>query len=340
MAAAGFFDAIERELARCVVEDDRVLVIGEDAHMYHRELYARFGSDRVVSAPISEAAFVGAAAGAAMAGLRPVVDVMLVDFIGVAMDAVLNEASKVQAFSGRRWTCPLVIRTACGGGYGDAGQHEQTLWGMLAGIPGLSVVAPSTSADAAGLMRTAIEHEGPVVYLEHKLLSEFWLDNMGRGGRDTVDFDVPLTATIVDAAHGASAVPLGSAAVRRRGEDVTIVSAAVGVHRALEAAERLAPDIACEVIDLRSIRPLDVETVTESVARTGRLLVVDEDYRDFGLSGELAAVALEAGLAPSYARVCTDGVIPYARDLENAALPNAARIEDAVRGLVRPESGD
>ncbi len=338
MAATGFFSAIERELAGCMAADERIVVIGEDAHMFHAELYARFGSDRVMAAPISEAAFVGAGAAAAMAGLRPVVDVMLVDFIAVAMDAVWNEASKAEAFSGGRWTCPLVIRTACGGGYGDAGQHEQTLWGMLAGIPGLSVVAPSTPADAAGLMRTAIEHDGPVIYLEHKLLSEFWLDNMGRGGRSTVEFDAPASAT-TGAPRSTEPVPLGSAAVRRRGDDVTIVSAAVGVHRALEAAEQLAPDVSCEVIDLRSIRPLDVETVTESVTRTDRLLVVDEDYRDFGLSGELAAIALEAGLTPAYARVCTNGVIPYARALEDAALPNVARIEEAVRELMERRGG-
>jgi pyruvate dehydrogenase E1 component beta subunit len=273
-----------------------------------------------------------------MAGLRPVVDVMLVDFIAVAMDAVLNEATKIEAFSGGRWTCPLVIRSACGGGYGDAGQHEQTLWGMLAGIPGLAVVAPSTAADAAGLMRAAIEHDGPVVYLEHKLLSEHWLENMGRGNRDTVEFDVPEAAT-AGAPRGAQPVPLGSAVVRRSGDDVTIVSAAVGVHRAIEAAGRLSPDVSCEVIDLRSIRPLDAQTVVESVGRTGRLLVVDEDYRDFGLSGELAAIALEAGLTPAYARVCTDDVIPYARPLEDAVLPSVPRIEQSVRELVGRAGG-
>jgi pyruvate dehydrogenase E1 component beta subunit len=283
-----------------------------------------------VSAPISEASFVGAAAAASMAGLRPVVDVMLVDFIAVAMDAVLNEASKVEAFSGGRWSCPFVMRAACGGGYGDGGQHGQTLWGMLAGIPGLAVVAPSTAGDAAGLMRSAIEHGGPVVFLEHKLLSQFWLDNMGRGGRATVGFDVPNRLPIDDRKQG-EVVPIGSASVRRTGDDVTLVSAAVGVHRCLEAAERLSPDISCEVIDLRSIRPLDAQAITGSVSRTGRLVVVDEDYKEFGLSGEVAAVTLEAGLAPAFARVCTECVIPYARGLEDSTLPGVAGIEDAVR---------
>jgi pyruvate dehydrogenase E1 component beta subunit len=330
MSEKDLFGAIEATLASCMAEDERIVVIGEDAHMFHAELYARFGAERVVNAPISEASFVGAAAAASMAGLRPVVDVMLVDFVAVAMDAVLNEASKVEAFSGGQWSCPFVIRSACGGGYGDGGQHEQTLWGMLAGIPGLTVLAPSMPGDAAGLMRSAIEHGGPVVFLEHKILSQFWLNSMGRGGRTTVEFDVPHTLLSDHGKHD-EVVPIGSASVRRAGGDVTLVSAALGVHRCLEAAERLSPDISCEVVDLRSIRPLDVQTLVKSVSRTRRLVVVDEDYRDFGLSGEVAAVALEAGLAPAFARVCTEGVIPYARDLEDSALPGVARIADAVQ---------
>jgi pyruvate dehydrogenase E1 component beta subunit len=332
--ARPFFNAIEAAIAESMADDERVIVIGEDVRMFHAELYARFGGDRVMAAPISEASFVGAGAAAAMAGLRPIVDVMLVDFIAVAMDAILNEATKVEAFSGGRWTCPLVVRTACGGGYGDGGQHEQTLWGMLAGIPGLTVVAPSIADDAAALMRAAIESDGPVVFLEHKLLSEFWLDNMGRGGRDTVDFDVPSSLAGGGAPALGGSVPIGSATIRRPGADVTLVSAALGVHRCLEAADLLSPDVSCEVIDVRTIRPLDIATVNESVARTGRLLVVDEDYRQFGLSGELAAVVLEAGMRPGYARVCTDDVLPYARDLEDAAMPGVGRIEAAVRAML------
>jgi pyruvate dehydrogenase E1 component beta subunit len=196
------------------------------------------------------------------------------------------------------------------------------------------VVAPSTPADAHGLMAAALRHDGPVVFLEHKLLSETWLEFLGRLGRDTVSFDVPPEGTAGEVAEGAE-VPLGRAAVRREGTDVTLVSLAVGVHRALAAAEALAREgVSCEVVDVRTVQPLDREAIARSVGRTGRLLVVDEDYRAFGLSGEVAAAALEAGLTPRYARVCLDGTIPYARHLEAAALPSVGRIVAAARALV------
>jgi pyruvate dehydrogenase E1 component beta subunit len=227
-----------------------------------------------------------------------------------------------------------VVRTACGGGYGDGGQHQQNLWGLLAGVPGLTVVVPSTPADAAGLMLAAVEHEGPVLFLEHKLISEAWLEFMGRIGRDTVTFDVPAAA-VEGEVPGLVAAPIGEAAVRRQGGDLTVVSLAVGVHRALEAAETLSADgIECEVIDLRTVQPLDRATVKRSVEKSGRLLVVDEDYREFGLSGELAASALEAGLSPRFERVCLDGTLPYDRRREALALPNVERISAAARRLM------
>ncbi len=157
-------------------KDERVAIIGEDVPMIRVNLFARFGRERVLAAPNSESAFVGAAVSAAMAGLHPVVEVMLVDFIAVAMDALINHAAKIDVFSGGKWNAPLVVRAACGGGYGDGGQHEQSLWGLLAHIPGLTVVVPSTPADVGGLMLSAIELEGPVIYLEHKLLADYWLD--------------------------------------------------------------------------------------------------------------------------------------------------------------------
>ena len=152
-----FAQAIEAVLAQAMAEDPRIIILGEDVHAIRRNLYARFGGKRVRSTPVSESAFLGAAVTAAMAGLRPVVDMYLVDFLGVAMDAMLNHAAKVEAFSGGRWQVPLVVRAACGGGYGDGGQHEQSLWGWLAHIPGLSVVVPSNPADAAGLMLAGLE---------------------------------------------------------------------------------------------------------------------------------------------------------------------------------------
>lgn len=334
MARMRYSQAIDAAVAAAMAGDPRVVVIGEDVHMLRAPLYARFGRDRVLAAPISEAAFMGAAVGAAMAGLRPIAELMLVDFVGSCLDALLNQAAKVETFSGGQWKVPVVVRATCGGGYGDGGQHEQALWGLLGGIPGLTVVVPSTPADAYGLMAAALRHDGPVVLLEHKLLSESWLDFMGRGGRESVGFDVPADGTDGEVIEGTE-VPIGRAAIRREGSDLTIASLAVGVHRALAAADRLAQEgLRCEVVDLRTVRPLDRETLARSVARTGNLLAVDEDYRECALSGETAAAVLEAGLAPRYARVCLEGTIPYARHLEDAALPNVDRIIAAARSLL------
>jgi len=334
MPVMGFSEAIDDAVAQAMVADPRVVVFGEDVPTFRGPLFVRFGGDRVLGAPISESAFLGAAVGAAMAGLRPVVEIMLVDFIAVCLDAVLNQMAKLEAFSGGAWHCPLVVRAACGGGYGDAGQHEQNLWGLLGGIPGLSVVVPSNPADARGLMAASIAHEGPVVFLEHKLLSEFWLEGMGRGGRDTVTFDVPESGTRGEVPETLSPVPIGQAACLREGTDVTLLSLAVGVHRALASADRLAGEgISAEVIDLRTVRPLDRPAVCDAVSRTGRVVVVDEDYTQFGLSGEIAAVLLEAGLAPRFRRVCVDDTLPYARHLEDAALPGVDRIVAAVHAV-------
>ncbi|MCA9669036.1 MAG: hypothetical protein KC503_25750 [Myxococcales bacterium] len=333
-----FGEAIDKAIEDAMARDASIVLCGEDVPLLRPALYARFGADRVLAAPISEAAFLGAAAGAAMAGLRPVVELYMVDFVAVALDALLNHAAKLASFSDGDWSCPLLLRAPCGGGYGDGGQHGQTLWGMLASIPGLTVVVPSTPADAYGLTTTALAHDGPVVLLEPKLLSAEWLEFLGRGGRETMTFDVPAEGArgaVAQAGEDGAAVPFGAAAVRRAGSDVTICSLAVGVHRALQAAERLgAEGVSCEVIDLRSLRPLDVETVVASLRKTGRLVVVDEDYREYGLSGELAAVALEAKLTPRFARVCVEDTLPYARERELAALPNVARICSAASALM------
>ncbi|MCJ7754960.1 MAG: hypothetical protein MUP13_10390 [Thermoanaerobaculales bacterium] len=326
--------AVDRAIEDAMARDDSIVLIGEDAPMLRAPLLARFGADRILAAPISESAFFGAAAGAAMAGLRPVVELYMVDFIAVAFDAVLNHIAKLEGFSGGQWKVPMVIRAPSGGGYGDGGQHGQSLWGTLASIPGLTVVIASTPADAYGLMTTALAHDGPVVFMEPKLLSDDWLEFLGSGGRDTVSFDVPAEGAVGPVPAPPHSTPFGKAAVRRDGSDVTIVSVAVGVHRAVEAAEKLhLSNVSCEVIDLRSLRPLDIETIVTSVTKTGRLLVVDEDYREFGLAGEMAAVCLEAGLSPRYARVCVEDTLPYARHLEDAALPNVDRIVEAVTDL-------
>jgi pyruvate/2-oxoglutarate/acetoin dehydrogenase E1 component len=318
-------------------DDTRVILFGEDVPLLRRNLLVRFGPKRVRGTPISESAFLGAGVAAAMAGLRPVVELYMVDFLGVAMDALLNQAAKIEAFSGGQWTAPLVVRAPCGGGYGDGGQHEQSLWGWLAHIPGLTVVVPSTPADAGGLMLAALQHDGPVVFLEHKLLSETYLEFLGSGGRRTVHYDVPAEGRRGPVPGKWKSLPIGKAVLRREGKDVTMVSAGVGVHRALAAAESLEKEgISAAVLDLRTVSPLDKTALCESVAGTGRLLVVDEDYESFGLSGELAAVVMEAGIPFKYARVCTRTTIPYARRMEDQVLPNVERIRNAAITLLQP----
>jgi pyruvate dehydrogenase E1 component beta subunit len=331
-----FADAIDDALAQAMLADPRIIVLGEDVHTLRRNLYVRFGEKRVRPTPISEAGFVGAAVGSAMAGLHPVVEVMLIDFINVTMSALVNEAAKIEAFSGGKWHVPMVVRAACGGGYGDAGQHEQTLWGWLAHIPGLSVVAPATPADAGGLLLSATRYESPVVFLEHKLLSGYWLDYMGGASRTTVNFDIPSLGARGEVPDVWDSMPIGKSIVRRPGKDVTIVSLAVGVHRSLEAASILEKEeISAEVIDLRTVSPLDWATLLDSVRKTGHLMVVDEDYREFGLSGELAAGLLENGVSFKYGRVCTEATIPYCRQLEDKILPNANRIVEKARTILQ-----
>ena len=322
-----FTQAIDDALGQAMADDSSIVLFGEDIPLLRRNLLVRFGPRRVRGTPISESAFLGAGVAAAMAGLRPVVEMYMVDFLGVCMDALLNQAAKVQAFSGGNWTAPVVVRAPCGGGYGDAGQHEQSLWGWLAHIPGLTVIVPSTPADAGGLMLAALQSDGPVIFLEPKLLSESWLEFLGSGGRRTVQYDVPIEGARGPVPQKWKPLPIGKAALRCSGDDLTIVSVGVGVHSALKAAENLREEgISAEVLDLRTVSPLDRVTLCEAVSKTGRLLVVDEDYEGFGLSGEVAAILLEEGISVKYARVCTQTTIPYARHLEDRTLPNVERI--------------
>jgi pyruvate dehydrogenase E1 component beta subunit len=271
-----------------------------------------------------------------MAGLHPVVEIYMVDFLGVAMDALLNHAAKLEAFSSGNWTAPVVVRAPCGGGYGDGGQHEQCLWGWLSHIPGMVVVVPSNPSDAGGLMTSALLYDGPVIFLEHKLLSEIWLEFLGSGGRKTVHYDVPRDGLKGSVPERWTPVPIGQSKLRRPGYDVTLVAVGVSVHRSIEAAEELEKEgISAGVLDLRTVSPLDKDALCQEVDRTGRLLVVDEDYQDFGLSGELAAVILEAGIKMKYCRVCTQTTIPFARHLENLTLPDVRRICDGARKLMK-----
>lgn len=332
-----FTQAVDNALSQAMADDSRIIIFGEDIPLLRRDILVRFGPKRVRGTPISESAFLGAGVAAAMAGLRPVVEIYMVDFLGVCMDALLNHAAKLETFSGGKWTAPVVVRAPCGGGYGDGGQHEQSLWGWLGHIPGLVVIVPSTPADAGGLMLAALQYDGPVIFLEHKLLSESWLEFLGSGGRQNIEYDVPADGKRGHVPSKWEPLPMGKAVLRREGTDVTVVSVGVGVHRALDAAVILEKEnISAAVLDLRTVVPLDKTTLCEMVSQTGRLLVVDEDYESFGLSGELAAVVLEADIPVKFARVCTQTTIPYARSMEDQILPNVERIKTAIINLLEP----
>lgn len=335
MRTLTYAKAIEDAIGQAMSEDSNVIILGEDVRMLRMNLFSRFGAKRVINTPISESAFLGAGVTAAMAGLRPIVEIMLIDFIGVAIDGLLNHAAKTEFFSGKKWKVPMVVRASCGGGYGDGGQHEQALWGWLAHIPGLNVVVPSNPADAGGLMLAAIKHDGPVIFLEHKLLADYWRDYLGSGGRDNLDYNVPPAGENGEVPDKWESIPIGSASTIREGTDITIVSVGVGVHRALEAAQHLeTKDISVEVIDLRSIVPLDTTTILNSISTTSRLLVVDEDYKHFGLSGELAAIALESSLKLKFGRVCIDQTIPYSHIEELKVIPGTKQIVAASLKLI------
>jgi pyruvate dehydrogenase E1 component beta subunit len=317
-------DAIGHEMR----ENEEVFVMGEDVADYGgifdstQGLLDEFGYDRIMDVPIAETSFIGAGVGAAQAGMRPVVELMFADFFGVCMDQIYNNMAKNTYMSGGAVSVPMVLMTAVGGTYNDAAQHSQTLYGTFAHLPGMKVVVPSTAHDAKGLMHNAIRDDDPVVYMFHKrLMGLGWMP--APPGPKTDVPDEPYT------------VPFGEAAVRREGADATVVTLGLHVHRALEAADGLAGEgIDAEVIDLRTLKPLDTDTVIESVRKTGRLVVVDEDYRSYGVTGEIVARAAEGALADLEAveRVAMPDVpIPYARPLEDEVNPGVGDIADAVR---------
>ncbi len=312
--------------------DDRVLVMGEDIGVYGgifgatEGLLARFGPDRVIDTPISETGFIGAAVGAAINGLRPIAELMFVDFFGVCMDQIYNNMAKIHYFSGGNVKVPMVLMMAVGGGYSDAGQHSQTLWGTFAHLPGMKVVVPSNPYDAKGLMTAAIRDDNPVLYMFHKgVLGLGWMVNNPRATG-------PVPAEAYE-------VPIGKAAIAREGEDLTVVTVGLSVHKTLDAAETLEEKgISAEVIDLRSLVPLDRDTIAESVAKTHRLMVVDEDYQSFGMTGEVITTVVERSFdyldAPPVRVATPDTPIPYSRPLEQFALPSAERIVEAAEQLV------
>jgi pyruvate dehydrogenase E1 component beta subunit len=313
-------EAIRLELER----DPNVFVMGEDVGAYGgifgatEGLFQKFGPERIMDTPISETAFIGAAVGAAADGMRPIVELMFVDFFGVCMDQIYNHMAKIPYMSGGRIKLPMVLMTGVGGGYNDAAQHSQTLYATFAHLPGMKVVAPSTPYDLKGLMISAIRDDNPVVFMFHKTLQ-------GLGWMDQLD------ASVGHVPEEAYTVPIGKAKVVREGTDITIVGIQMTVHHALEAAKKLEQQgIQAEVIDLRSLVPLDRETILQSLKKTHRLLVVDEDYLSYGMTSEIAAIAAEDGLydldAPVKRLAVPDVPIPYSRPLEQFVLPNADKI--------------
>jgi pyruvate dehydrogenase E1 component beta subunit len=324
--------AISEGIAQEMDRDKTVFVMGEDVGVYGgifgatEGLLAKFGPERIMDTPISETGFIGAATGAALSGMRPIVELMFVDFFGVCMDQIYNHMAKIHYESGGNLKVPVVITTAIGGGYGDGAQHSQTLYGLFAHLPGLKVVVPSTPYDAKGLMISAIRDDNPVLYMFHKgIMGLGWMTPNPRATGDVPE--QPYT------------VPIGKADVKRSGRDLTIVTVSLMVHRALDAADDLAKDgIEAEVLDLRSVIPLDREAIIESVRKTRRLLVVDEDYRSFGMTGEVITSVVEGAFdyldAPPARLALPDVPIPYSRPLEEFVLPNRVKIAAAARALV------
>jgi pyruvate dehydrogenase E1 component beta subunit len=325
MASVTYREALRRALDEELARDEKVFLMGEEIGRFEGSykvtagLYAKYGPRRVRETPIAEEGFVGAGIGAAMLGLRPVVEIMTINFILVAMDQVVNHAAKVRQMFGGKVGVPLVIRTPAGAGAQLTAQHSQSLEVMFAHTPGLKVVAPSTPLDAYGLLKSAIRDDDPVLFVENLVLYNV----SGSLPEPGDDFTVPI----------------GSAQIVREGRDLTIVAHSYTVRRALTVADRLSQHgIEVEVVDLRSLRPLDAETVVESVKKTSRALVAEEGWATYGVGAELAArISRECfdDLDAPVERVGgAEAPMPYAKPLELAALTLEDKIEKAARGLL------
>ena len=316
-------EAVRQAVREALQRDPRVFLMGEDVGQYggsyavSKGLLAEFGPERIRDTPLSESTFVGAGIGAALGGMRPIVEVMTVNFCLLALDQIVNNAATIRHMSGGQFSIPLVIRMATGAGRQLAAQHAHSLEGWLAHVPGIRVVVPATVADARGMLRAALEDPDPVLIFEPQTL--YNMEGDISAGSATVDID--------------------SAAVRRVGTSVSIVTYGATLYKALEAAGTLAEDgIETDVIDLRTLRPLDMPTILTSVRKTRRVVIADEGWRSGSLSAEIAARLAEQlfyELEAPIARVCTAEVpIPYPKHLEDAALPSAAAIAGAARRLV------
>ena len=322
-----YAEAIREAMAIAMEADSRVFLMGEDVGVYggafqvSGDLVHRFGADWVIDTPIAELGGAGVAVGAALTGMRPIYEFQFSDFATLAMEQIVNQAAKMRFMLGGAVSVPLVMRFPAGSGTGAAAQHSQSLEAWLGHVPGLKVVQPSTPHDAKGLLLAAIADPDPVMFFEHKLLYKM------KG-------PVP---------EGHYTVPIGSAAVRRDGRDVTIVATAIMVHKALSAAEELAADgIDCEVIDLRSIRPMDTETVIRSAVKTGRVVCVYEGVKTLGVGAEVSAMLAESEAfdyldAPIVRLGGAESPIPYNPDLERSVVPQVPDIVAAARRLAAGE---
>jgi acetoin:2,6-dichlorophenolindophenol oxidoreductase subunit beta len=328
-----FQQAINEALAQEMERDKTVILMGEDVAGgsgtegqmdawggplgITKGLWSKFG-DRVMDTPISESAFVGAAIGAAVSGLRPVAELMFVDFMGVCFDQIFNQAAKFRYMFGGKAVTPLVVRTMCGAGFRAAAQHSQCLYPIFTHIPGLKCVVPSTPYDAKGLLIQAIRDDDPVIFFEHKLL-------------------YPMLGDVPQEPY---AIPFGEASFVREGSDITIVTLGRMVHVASDAAVTLAKDgIDCEIIDLRTTSPLDEDSVLESVEKTGRVVVVDEASPRCNIATDISALIAEkafASLKAPILRVTPPHTpVPFSDVLEDMYIPDAAKVVSAVRDLVR-----
>jgi pyruvate dehydrogenase E1 component beta subunit len=329
-----FRQAINEALAQEMARDPRVVIMGEDVSGgtgspgeqdawggplgVTKGLHSKFGPTRVLDTPISESGFVGAAIGAATAGLRPVAELMFVDFMGVCFDQIFNQAAKLRYMFGGKATTPVVIRTMFGGGFRAAAQHSQCLYSIFTHIPGLKCVVPSSPYEAKGLLIQAIRDDDPVIFFEHKMLYD-------------VEEEVP---------EGAYTIPFGEANILRDGKDVTVVALGRMVTLALQAAQTLAKEgIQCEVIDPRTTSPLDMDTIVESVGNTGRLVVVDESHPRCNMATDIAAVvaqeAFDSLKAPVRMVTGPHTPVPFSPALEDLYLPSADKIAAAVRQTTR-----
>ncbi|MCG3207656.1 MAG: 2-oxoisovalerate dehydrogenase subunit beta [Anaerolineae bacterium] len=320
-----YLEAVREGLVLEMRRDPAVFLLGEDIGVYGgafgvtKGMIEEFGPERVRDTPISEAAIAGAATGAALMGMRPIMEIMFMDFLTISMNQLVNQAAKIRFMFGGKASLPLVVRAPAGSGTGAAAQHSQSLEAWFVHTPGIKVVAPATAADAKGLLISAIRDNNPVIFMEHKLLYR----------------------TKGAVAEELYATPLGKAEVKREGSDLTILAYSIMVPRALEAAGQLATEgINIEVVDLRTLKPLDEETIIRSVCKTGRVLIAHEAPKTGGFGGELAALiagseAFDYLDAPIRRLAGRDIPIPYNRTLERAAVPQVEDIVAAARSLAQ-----